>query len=82
MSKISFQVDSSDLLEGHDYKPLAHDLRVSISTENARLLRAIKRQADYQQQTVEEYLAECIAAMVVSDEGQSELLEDGTIDRP
>jgi|SRR5258708_5979942 hypothetical protein len=76
------QVDQSDLYDdwGDTSRKLAALLHVTVTTSDLRLRRALERQAKYQEQTVEQYVAQAIAHIVVSDEGQSTLNDDGTVD--
>jgi hypothetical protein len=74
--------DDSDLYDDSDNsRELAHRLKITISTDDPRLRRALERQAQYENKTVEQYVAESIAHIVTSDEGQSRMNHDGTIDR-
>ena len=77
--EIIFSEDDCDLIGDMEPEKVALDLRVTISTDSPRLQRALKRQAAYQGQTIEQYVTSCIAFTLVSDEGQSELNLDGSV---
>jgi hypothetical protein len=77
--EIIFSEEECDLIGDMEPEKVALDLRVTVSTDNPRLQRALERQSAYQGQSIEEYVTSCIAFTLVSDEGQSELNPDGSV---